>query len=59
MVREYFKNYSLYSRPFPPECLEHIGEVGSYFQQYINNEISLEEFCQLAQESVNEYFELN
>ena len=59
VVREYFKNYSLYSRPFPPECLEHIGEVGSYFQQYINNEISLEEFCQLAQESVNEYFELN
>lgn len=55
------KMYSVYStesvvrgRPMLPQTMEFISGIGATFQDYIQNKISLDEFCQKAQQYVEE-----
>ena len=48
-LREYVENTELKERPFSRNTMEDITSMGNLFQRYILEEISLEEFCDGAQ----------
>lgn len=54
-IRDYFENTTLIQRPIVPQSMEFISSMGSLFQQYVSNELSLEEYVKKAQESVDQY----
>lgn len=45
----------VHGRPMLPQTMEFITAIGSLFQDYIQNKISLDEFCNKAQEAVKQY----
>lgn len=42
-------------RPMLPQTMEFITEMGTLFQNYIQDKITLDEFCKKAQEAVDKY----
>lgn len=48
-LREYVENTELKERPFSRNTMEDITSMGTLFQRYVLEEISLEEFCEGAQ----------
>ena len=52
-TRYYMENVKLLARPIVPQAnTEFISEMGSLFQQYVSDEITLEEFCASGQKVV-------
>lgn len=45
----------IHGRPMLPQTMEFISSIGSLFQDYIQNKISLDDFCTKAQEAVEQY----
>lgn len=45
----------IHGRPMLPQTMEFITAMGSLFQDYIQNKITLDEFCNKAQAAVKEY----
>lgn len=35
----------LLARPMAPQAMEFISDMGSLFQQYVSDELTLDEFC--------------
>ncbi|MDG5856829.1 ABC transporter substrate-binding protein [Clostridium beijerinckii] len=54
-IKGYLQNTELHGRPMAPQAMEFISSMGSLFQRYVSDEISLDEFCQKAQVEVNKY----
>ena len=54
-IKEYVNETELLARPMAPQAMEFISEMGSLFQQYVSDEMSLDEFCEKAQNSVDTY----
>nr|WP_254638949.1 extracellular solute-binding protein [Cohnella sp. GbtcB17] len=49
------KTNEIHGRPMLPQTMEFISEMGTQFQNYIQNKITLDEFCKKAQEAVDRY----
>jgi multiple sugar transport system substrate-binding protein len=45
----------VHGRPMLPQTMEFIAEMGTLFQNYIQNQITLDEFCKKAQDAVTKY----
>ena len=45
----------IHGRPMLPQTMEFITAIGSLFQDYIQNKITLDEFCTKAQAAVKQY----
>ncbi|UQZ36385.1 maltose-binding protein [Paenibacillus sp. PK3_47] len=45
----------VHGRPMLPQTMEFISEMGTLFQNYIQDKITLDEFCQKAQDAVERY----
>lgn len=45
----------IHGRPMLPQTMEFIAEMGTLFQNYIQDKITLDEFCTKAQEAVEKY----
>lgn len=54
-IRGYLDNTTLLARTMAPQSMEFISAIGSLFQQYINDEITLDDYCEKAQAEVEEY----
>ena len=54
-IKEYVDNTELLARPMAPQAMEFISEMGSLFQQYVSDELTLETFCEKAQQAVDTY----
>ena len=54
-VKEYVDNTELLARPMAPQAMEFISEMGSLFQQYVSDELTLDSFCEKAQKAVDTY----
>ena len=54
-IREYVADTELLARPMAPQAMEFISDMGSLFQQYVSDELTLDEFCKKAQQSVDTY----
>lgn len=52
MYSNYAENYEVHGRPMLPQTMEFISEMGTLFQQYVQGEIDIDKFCELAQEAV-------
>lgn len=46
---------NVHGRPMLPQTMEFISEMGTLFQNYIQDKITLDEFCEKAQEAVERY----
>ncbi len=55
VIRDYLNNATLRGRPMVPQSMEFISAMGSLFQQYISDEITLDDFCAKAQAEVDRY----
>lgn len=53
--RQYLENTTLLARDMAPQAMEFISAIGSLFQQYVSDEISLDAFCEQAQKEVETY----
>jgi len=49
------KTNEIHGRPMLPQTMEFISEMGTQFQNYIQDKITLDEFCKKAQEAVDRY----
>lgn len=49
------KTSEIRGRPMLPQTMEFITEMGTLFQNYIQDKITLDEFCAKAQEAVEKY----
>lgn len=54
-IKGYLQNTALRGRPMAPQAMEFISSMGSLFQRYVSDEISLDEFCEKAQGEVDKY----
>ena len=54
-IKEYVDNTELLARPMAPQAMEFISEMGSLFQQYVSDELTLDSFCEKAQKAVDTY----
>ncbi|MCA0754968.1 extracellular solute-binding protein [Paenibacillus sp. N4] len=45
----------IHGRPMLPQTMEFISEMGTLFQNYIQDQMTLDEFCTKAQEAVEKY----
>lgn len=54
-IKGYVNDTTLLARPMAPQAMEFISDMGSLFQQYVSDELSLDEFCEKAQASVDTY----
>ena len=54
-IKEYVADTELLARPMAPQAMEFISDMGSLFQQYVSDELTLDEFCKKAQQSVDTY----
>ncbi|WP_342436535.1 extracellular solute-binding protein [Paenibacillus sp. FSL L8-0436] len=45
----------VHGRPMLPQTMEFISEMGTLFQNYIQDKITLDDFCKKAQEAVERY----
>ena len=52
MYATYAEELEVRGRPMLPQTMEFISEMGTLFQQYVQGEISLDDFCAQAQEAV-------
>lgn len=52
-VREYIANGALRGRPLVPQSMEFVNAIGSLFQQYISNDLTLEEVVEKAQQEID------
>ena len=52
MYAQYAENLEVHGRPMLPQTMEFITEIGTLFQQYITEEITIDDFCEQAQASV-------
>nr|WP_296838531.1 extracellular solute-binding protein [uncultured Marvinbryantia sp.] len=52
MYATYAEELEVHGRPMLPQTMEFISEMGTLFQQYVQGEISLDDFCAQAQEAV-------
>jgi len=57
-IREYFANSQMLARTMAPQSMEFITAIGSLFQQYMSDEITLDEYCEGAQEAVDTYINM-
>lgn len=53
--RQYLENTTLLARDMAPQAMEFISAIGSLFQQYVSDEITLDAFCEQAQKEVETY----
>ncbi|MFB5675232.1 extracellular solute-binding protein [Paenibacillus terreus] len=51
-VREYIKTSNLRGRPIVPQSMEFINSIGSIFQKYVSDEISLDEAAAQANKEI-------
>lgn len=54
-IQQYIAHTTLRGRPMVPQTMEFISSMGSLFQQYVSDEITLDQFCQKAQKEVKKY----
>jgi multiple sugar transport system substrate-binding protein len=54
-IKQYIAHTTLRGRPMVPQTMEFISGIGSLFQQYISDEITLDQFCKNAQKEVEKY----
>jgi multiple sugar transport system substrate-binding protein len=54
-IKQYIAHTTLRGRPMVPQTMEFISSMGSLFQQYVSDEITLDQFCQNAQKEVQKY----
>jgi multiple sugar transport system substrate-binding protein len=54
MYSIYAKESEVRGRPMLSQTMEFISDMGTIFQDYIQNKISLDEFCTKAQDYVKE-----
>lgn len=54
-IKGYLANTTLRGRPIAPQAMEFISSIGSLFQQYISDEITLDQYCESAQKEVDKY----
>lgn len=47
-IRDYIKNGNLRGRPMLPQSMEYINGIGSIFQKYVSDEITLDEAAKQA-----------
>lgn len=52
MYSSYAENLEVHGRPMLPQTMEFISEMGTLFQQYVQGEIDIDQFCTSAQEAV-------
>lgn len=52
MYATYAEELEVHGRPMLPQTMEFISEMGTLFQQYVQGDISLDDFCAQAQEAV-------
>lgn len=52
MYAQYAADLEVHGRPMLPQTMEFITEIGTLFQQYVLDEITVDEFCEAAQASV-------
>ena len=52
MYSNYAENYEVHGRPMLPQTMEFISEMGTLFQQYVQDQITIDEFCEQAQQAV-------
>jgi len=55
VLKEYLSNSTLHARPIVSQSMDFISAIGSIFQRYIFDEITLDEFCNQAQAYVNQF----
>lgn len=53
MYTNYKENYEIYGRPMLPQTMDFISEIGGLFQKYILDEITIDDFCEKAQNAVD------
>lgn len=53
VLQDYVENVELKERPFSPNTMNDISDIGTLFQKYILDEITQDEFCQKAQAIVD------
>jgi multiple sugar transport system substrate-binding protein len=51
---EYAEKDNVHGRPMLPQTMEYITDIGTIFQDYVQDKISLDDFCTKAQEYVKE-----
>lgn len=49
IIRKYVENTNFKVRPLSPNPMNDISEMGRIFQKYLLDEITLDDFCKLAQ----------
>ena len=54
MYSNYAENYEIHGRPMLPQTMEFISQMGTLFQQFVQGSITVDEFCEMAQEAVEE-----
>lgn len=52
MYATYAAECEVHGRPMLPQTMEFLTEIGTLFQQYVMDEITIDEFCEAAQASV-------
>lgn len=52
MYATYAEELEVHGRPMLPQTMEFISEMGTLFQQYVQGEITVDDFCERAQEAV-------
>lgn len=53
-MREYMKNVKLLARPMPANPMAFIAIQGELFQKYVTGELSLDSYCELMQQLVDD-----
>ena len=60
-AKEIYSRYAtecnVQGRPMLPQTMEFITDMGTIFQSYVKDEITVDEFCTKAQEYVDKYSE--
>lgn len=57
MYSRYATECNVQGRPMLPQTMEFITDMGTIFQSYVKDEITVDEFCTKAQEYVDKYSE--
>lgn len=52
MYATYAEELEVHGRPMLPQTMEFISEIGTLFQEYVQDQITIDDFCERAQEAV-------
>ncbi len=55
MYTEYAENCNVTGRPMLPQTMEFISAMGTIFQQYVSDQITIDDFLSQAQSYVEQY----